>query len=139
MRGRIDGLIRLARWQLDEKRRALAELENMQADFMMRCRQLDEELEREKATAAGDPAGSYRFSDFVRATLMRRTALLDSLRRIEAEIEAMRDEVHAAFQELKKLELFEARQQTARRQERDRREQAVLDDIGLARHRRGQG
>jgi flagellar export protein FliJ len=139
VRGRIDGLIRLARWQLDEKRRALAELENMQADFMTRCRQLDEELEREKTTAAGDPAGSYRFSDFVRATLMRRTALLDSLRRIEAEIEAMRDEVHAAFQELKKLELFEARQQTARRQERDRREQAVLDDIGLARHRRGEG
>ena len=136
MRGRIDGLIRLQRWQLDEKRRNLAELEGMRQDFVNRIAHLDAEVEREKAMAAADDANKFHFSEFVQATLGRKQSIQDSIARIDTEIEAARDEVQAAFQDLKKMETVDARQQKERKVARERKVQGDLDEMAIMRHSR---
>jgi len=132
----MDSLIRLHRWQLDEKRRNLADLENMRADFENRFRQLDEELEQEKAAASSDPDTTYGFSDFVAAVSARKHALQMSIDEIDKEIDTARRDVEDAMQELKKLETVEDRRQKERRAETERREQQTLDDMALDRFRR---
>lgn len=136
MRGRIDGIIRLQRWQLDEKRRNLAELEGMRQDFESRLTQLDAELEREKAAAAEGGEGAYGFSEFVGATMGRKQSIRDSILNIDKEIDAARDDVQQAFLELKKLETVDARQQREKKAARDRRQQTVMDEMTLMRHGR---
>jgi len=139
VRGRIDGIIRLQRWQLDEKRRNLAELEGMRQDFEMRIAHLDAELEQEKAVASQGGEAAFRFSEFVAATMARKQALRDSIRNIDKEIEAAREDVAQAFQDLKKLETVDARQQQERKAQRDRRQQAALDEMAIMRHGRASG
>jgi flagellar export protein FliJ len=136
MRGRIDGIIRLQRWQLDEKRRNLAELEGMRQDFENRIAHLDAELEREKAIAAEGGDTNFRFSDFVAATIARKQSIQESILNIDKEIEAARDDVAEAFQELKKLETVDARQQQEKKNLRDRRQQTMLDEMAIMRHGR---
>ena len=139
MRGRIDGIIRLQRWQLDEKRRNLAELEGMRQDFENRIAHLDAELEREKAIAAEGGDANFRFSDFVAATLTRKQSIQESILNIDKEIEAARDDVAEAYQDLKKLELVDARQQQDKKVQRDRRQQSALDEMAIMRHGRASG
>jgi len=139
MRGRIDGIIRLQRWQLDEKRRGLAELEGMRQDFEDRLRHLEAELEREKAVATQGGDAGFRFAEFVAATLARKQAIQESILNIEKGIEAARDDVAEAFQELKKLEMVDARQQKDRKAQRDRGQQAMLDEMAIMRHGRAGG
>jgi flagellar export protein FliJ len=139
MRGRIDGIIRLQRWQLDEKRRNLAALEGMRQDFEDRILHLEGELEREKTAAAQGGDAGFGFSEFVAATLARKQAIQESILNIDKGIEAARDDVAEAFQELKKLELVDARQQKDKKAQRDRRQQAVLDEMAIMRHGRAGG
>lgn len=136
MRGRIDGLIRLQRWQLDEKRRNLAELESMRQDFENRIAHLDAELEREKALAHKSDDGKFHFGEFVAATMGRKQSIQDSITAIDSEIEVARDEVQAAFQDLKKMETVDARQQQERKTTRERRAQTALDEMAIMRHSR---
>jgi flagellar export protein FliJ len=132
----MDSLIRLHRWQLDEKRRNLADLENMRADFESRYKQLEADLEQEKAAATEDPDTAYGFSDFVAAVSERKHALQMSIDDIDNQIDAARREVEEAMQELKKLETVENRRQKEHRETMERREQQRLDDMALDRHRR---
>lgn len=136
MRARIDGLIRLHRWQLDEKRRTLADLENMRQDFEDKLSHLQGELEREKTFVAGDPERGLQFGEFLAASRAREQAIRESIEDIDAQIDAARRDVEASFLELKKMETFEARQKSLRERTAIRREQARMDELGIERHRR---
>jgi len=134
----LAGLIKLHRWQLDEKRRALAELEGFAARLAEEKARLDAEYERERAASAavqGPLPGYARWLDSVNA---RRRRLAQSTASVEAQIEAARAEMAEAFQELKKIELAQAERERREADRRKRAERIDLDEIALSGFRRRQ-
>jgi flagellar protein FliJ len=129
-------LIRMHRYQLDEKRRALTDLENLRADLIRQREKLEAELVREQDVAKTVECGAFAYAGFARGYIERREKLMASLAEIEARIEAAQKEVNEAFQDLKRHEIALAARQRRQREEAERRQQLELDEVSLDMHRR---
>lgn len=133
----FNSLVRVHGWALNEKRQKLAALEQLVAKMKDDLRQVQEELEREQRLAGTSMEGTVAFPAFIAATLERRRRLRQSIAELEHGLEVAREEVHAAFQELKKYELARDNHERREKARRARGEQAVLDEVGGRQHRRG--
>ncbi len=132
----LGSLVRVHTWALNEKRQTLAGLEGLGQKLREDLEGLEEELRQEQSAATGSVEGTMAFPAFVAAALERRKKLRVSIANLDLAIEAAREEVREAYQEVKKYEL--ARDNDERR-ERDRlalRERKVLDELGATLHRR---
>jgi len=132
----LDTIIRLHKWQLDERRKALGELQALSEQLGAEIVRLDGDLAREKAIAAETPASSIDLAGYLKAMLTRRAHLQVSQKHVDKQIAAAQDEIANAFAELKRFELAKA--------DRDRRallkqrkiEMARFDEIALEGFRR---
>ena len=133
-------LIRLHRWQVDEHRRRLGELNRRAEDLHDRARRLEREIADEQARARSDPleAGTA-YARYARAAIDRRSRIGKAIAHAEAEIAAARDDLAEAYRSLRTLELPEAERERRRALEAQRGEQIVLDEVGTQGHRRRQG
>lgn len=134
----LGALIRTRKWQLDEKRRQLSELYELDESLHQRLQALASEVEREKAAALADHDGAGRavLANWLAEARRRRERLKGSRERLRDEITAQESVVAEAFEEFKKIELVaedRARRAAAREAARETRR---LDDIGLEAHRR---
>jgi flagellar export protein FliJ len=134
----IDGLIRLHRWKLDEKRLKLAELERLVSHFQEELRKLADVVVEERAVAVGSPEAGYAFGPFAAEAIERRQRIQQSLAEVEGQMQAAHDEVAEAFRELKKFDIVKSRDMRLAEDRERRREQVSLDEIGLSLYRRKQ-
>src|SRR3546814_668402 len=126
-------LIRLHQWQLDEKRRALAELQTLADRLEGEIQRLDAEIAAEREVAERDPGSSPGFGLYVKSALNRRERLKQSVRQVETQIAAAREEIAEAFQDLKKFELAQEDRDRRAALRRRRIETIALDEkIGRA-------
>lgn len=137
MRG-VDGLIRLWKWRLDERRRVVVDLEILRTGIERQMIKLDEELERERKVATQHYEASYGFTAYRKSNRERHANLDVSREEVIDRIRAAQEEVNAAFRELKKYELVLENWERRERQKQERREQAEMDEAGLAGFRRRQ-
>ena len=133
----LANLVRLHRWILDEKRQKLVEIEQLSERFRCELEVLEQSLEAEKAEAARTLDGALAFQTFIAPALERRRRLRETVASIEREIEAARDDVGTAFQELKKYETAQGMQERLATEQRERTAQAALDELGVNLYRRG--
>lgn len=140
MSGDLKTVIRVRRWEIDEKRRDLGALLAEEAALLSRRTALAEEIQAENACAREH----VREADFTLGTYAARAhsrrlqldaAIADANRRIEE----ARDELAQMFKDLKTFELAQEAREEAERKERDRKEQIVMDEIGLELFRRKDG
>ena len=126
-------LIRLKKFQVDEKRRRVAQIEGMIAEFDRISGDLDREIKTEQDRAGIHDPAHFAYPTYAKAAMQRR----ENLRRSVSELRTQLDEAQAAlgeaFEELKKVELLDERDQMRERAEEEAREQAELDAIGLMR------
>ena len=108
-----DTLIRLKKFQVDERRRKVAQIEGMIAEFERMAADLDREIKTEQERAGIHDPAHFAYPTYAKASLGE------------------------AFEELKKVELLDERDQARERAEESAREQADLDSIGLMRARLG--
>lgn len=132
----LKGLIRLHKHQVDEKRRALADLERTEQDILDRQKALREELVREQSAVRQDPALGITLGPYLMHYKDQQERLAQSLVNIRKAIDAARDDLSDAFKELKTYEITQANRDVREKRERDLKEQAVQDEIGLTLHRR---
>lgn len=132
----LSTLIRMHRYQLDEKRRALTDLENLRADLVRQREKLEADLVQEQEVAKKVEVGAFAYAGFARGVINRREKLQGSLAELDARIAAAQQDVAAAFQDLKRHEIALAAKQRRQREEADRRQQAELDEVSLEMHRR---
>jgi flagellar export protein FliJ len=130
-------LIRLHRFQVDVKRRKLAELELMAQEFRARERELEAQVLAEQKKAGISDVAHFAYPMFAKSVIRRRQNILASIEDIERQLDAAKDELAAAFRELKKYELLEDSRKRKHRKEVMRVEQAELDEVALGIHRRG--
>jgi len=135
MRNR-ESLIRLHRFQVDEKRRKLAELELMAQEFRARERELEAQVEAEQKKAGISDVAHFAYPMFAKSVIRRRENILTSIEDIERQLDAAKEELSDAFRELKKYEIIEDSRKRKVRREVMRTEQAQLDEVALGIHRR---
>ena len=126
-----DTLIRLKKFQVDEKRRRAAQIETMIADFDRMAADLDREIQVEQDKAGITDPGHYAYPTYARAAMTRRDNLKRSADELKEQLAEAKDQLAEAFEELKKVELLDERDQLRDRTAADTREQAEMDRIGL--------
>jgi len=112
-------LIRLKRFHVDEKRRQVAQIETMIAEFGRMAADLDREIavEQERAGIA-DPA-HFAYPTYAKAALQRRDNLLRSGGDLKQQLDDARAALEEALDELKKVESLEERDQQRERSDKD--------------------
>jgi len=130
-------LIRLAKWTVDEKRRVLTALQAREDQILAEIRAAEARLIEEQRLASSDATGIGMFyGAYAQAWLDRRAQQEASLAAVRQQIVQARDALADAFSELKTYEITERERRKRAQEERDRKEQAFLDEVGLNIHRR---
>ena len=128
-------LIRLKKFQVDDKRRRVAQIEGMIAEFERMATDLDREIEAEQARAGINDPAHYAYPTYAKAAMQRRENLKTSAGELKVQLDDAKAALQEAFEELKKVELLDERDQMRERAEDNAREQADMDAIGLMRAR----
>lgn len=134
---RLDSVIRLHRWKLDELRRKLADLDALRVRFTDQRLRLDEEVASESALAATSEEARATLAPYLDSARGRRDRIDASIVEVGREIELTRAAVEDAFREVKSYEVARAEQERRAAVVRQRREQYRMDEIALAMRRRG--
>lgn len=130
-------LIRLKKFQVDEKRRRVAQIEGMIADFQRMSTDLDREIQTEQDRAGIQDPSHFAYPTYAKAAIQRRENLVRSADELKGQLDDAKAALGDAFEELKKVELLDERDQARERAEMNAREQAEMDNIGLMRARLG--
>ena len=132
-----DTLIRLKKFQVDEKRRKVMQIEGMIAEFDRMATELEREIKTEQDRANIHDPSHFAYPTYAKAAIQRRENLTRSADELRIQLEDAKSLLGEAFDELKKVELLDERDQARERAEENAREQADLDSIGLMRARLG--
>jgi flagellar protein FliJ len=135
----IESLIRLYRWQLDERKRHLADLEGLAVRLRQDEQRLEEENAREQALVATSPEAAYVYAGYARNLIERRRKLRQSQAEVAQQIVEARDALADAFQEMKRYEITAANRARIETEREGRRQQQALDDLGVEGFRRRNG
>ena len=127
-------LIRLKKFQVDERRRKVAQIEGMIAEFERMAVDLDREIKSEQDRAGIHDPGHFAYPTYAKAAMQRRENLQRSADDLRLQLETATAALAEAFEEMKKIELLDERDQMREREEANAREQAELDAIGLMRN-----
>ena len=120
-------LIRLKKFQVDEKRRKVAQIEGMIAEFERMGVDLEREIKTEQDRAGIQDPAHFAYPTYAKAAMARRENLKRSADELRVQLDDAKSALGEAFDEMKKVELLDERDQKAAR------EQAELDAIGLMR------
>jgi flagellar protein FliJ len=126
-----DTLIRLKKFQVDEKRRKVAQIETMIAEFDRIATDLEREIKVEQDRAGIHDPAHFAYPTYAKAAIKRSA---DELR---VQLEDAKLALGEAGDELKKVELLEERDQMREREAESAAEQAAVDALGLMRARGG--
>ncbi|MBM3531047.1 MAG: flagellar export protein FliJ [Alphaproteobacteria bacterium] len=130
-----DTLIRLKRFQVDEKRRKVMQIEGMIAEFERMAGDLEREIKVEQERAGIHDPSHFAYPTYAKAAIQRRENLKRSADELRTQLDDAKAVLGEAFEELKKVELLDERDQARERAAEAAMEQADLDAIGLMRSR----
>jgi flagellar protein FliJ len=128
-------LIRLKKFQVDEKRRKVAQIEAMIAEFDRMAADLEREIKVEQDRAGIHDPAHFAYPTYAKAAIGRRENLRRSAEELRIQLEDAKLSLAEAFDELKKVELLDERDQMREREAEHAAEQAELDGIALMRAR----
>ncbi|MCS6761593.1 MAG: flagellar export protein FliJ [Candidatus Devosia symbiotica] len=135
MKSRSENLIRLKKFQVDEKCRQVAQIEMMVSDFERMASELDQQIEIEHTKTGISDIAHFAYSTFAKAALTRRDNLLASATDMRSKLEAAQDALAKALEDLKKVELLDQREHQREAAEQLKVERAESDEIGRLRYR----
>ena len=130
-----DTLIRLKKFQVDERRRKVAQIEGMIAEFDRMAGDLDREIKTEQERAGIHDPAHFAYPTYAKAAMQRKENLKRSADELRVQLDEAKAALAEAFEELKKVELLDERDQARERAEENAREQTDLDSIGILRAR----
>src|SRR5271156_6369589 len=128
-------LIRLKKFQVDEKRRKVAQIETMIAEFERMAGDLEREIRVEQDRAGIHDPGHFAYPTYAKAAIARRENLKRSADELRIQLEDAKSALGEAFDDLKKVELLDERDQMREREAENAAEQVELDGIARMRAR----
>jgi len=110
-----DTLLRLKHFQVEEKRRRVAQLNMMIAEFARMTADLDREIGVEEQRANISDPNHFAYPTYARAARSRRDNLNSSLSELRGKLEDAQESLKDAHEELSKAQTQEARDHAAER------------------------
>jgi flagellar FliJ protein len=126
-------LIRLKKFQVDEKRRKVAQIEAMIAEFNRIAGDLEREIKLEQDRAGIHDPAHFAYPTYAKAAISRRENLKHSADELKVQLDEAQAMLGEAFEELKKVEMLDERDHAREKAEENAREQAKLDHIATLR------
>jgi hypothetical protein len=102
-------LVRLKRFQVEEKRRRVAQIESMVAEFCKIARELEQEIAIEEQRAGIFDASHFAYPTYARAARTRRDNLNRSAEDLMSQLADARARLGDALDDLAKAQGFDAR------------------------------
>ena len=130
-------LIRLKKFQVDEKRRKVAQIETMMAEFDRIASELDREIKLEQDRAGIHDPAHFAYPTYAKAAMGRRENLKRSSDELKGQLDDAKAMLGEAFEELKKVEMLDERDHAREKAEQNAREQSELDRIAAMRFSTG--
>ncbi len=125
-----DTLIRLKRFQAEEKRRRVAQIEAMMAEFGRMAGDLDREIALEEQRSGITDMSHFAYSTYARAARVRRDNLKQSTEDLRPQLSEARTLHEEALEELAKAQNLEGREKAERME--PIRERVDMEMIGLS-------
>jgi flagellar export protein FliJ len=128
----LKSLIRLNEWKIDECRRILGKKLREVAVVEDCIMVLEKELinEQDAALKAPQEAGLH-YGAYADGVIIRRAVLQAELKQKESEVVTAQDALNKSYLELKKFEILHKDRQRREKKERDKKEQHMMDELGL--------
>jgi flagellar protein FliJ len=104
-------LIRSKKFQVDEKRRKIAQMEAMIADFQRMASDLEREIIAEQERAGIHDPSHFAYPTYAKAAMARRENLNRSIDELVAQLGDAKIDLQAGCEELKRVELMDERNQ----------------------------
>jgi flagellar export protein FliJ len=128
----LKSLIRLNKWKVDENRRILgsrlADVTAVEDSIIA----LEKELinEQNEALLAPQEAGLH-YGVYADGVVIRRSVFQAELEQKESQVLVAQDVLNKSYRELKKFEILDKERQKYEQKERDKKEQNMMDELGL--------
>jgi flagellar export protein FliJ len=120
-----DTLIRLKRFQAEEKRRRVVQLNTMIGEFTRMANELDREIGQEERRANIDDPTHFAYPTYARAARTRRDNILASIGELRGQLEDAEAQFKEASEDLAKAQSQETR---------DRGAERMIDVVAERRH-----
>lgn len=117
-----DTLVRLKRFQVEEKRRRVMQIEAMIAEFARMAGDLDREIALEEKRAGMTDPTHFAYPTYARAAATRRDNLVRSAGELKGQLDDARAALEEADAEMKKAEALDGRERLAGEAPRERPE-----------------
>lgn len=99
-------LVRLKRFQLAEKRRRVAQIETMIADFQRMAGELEREIAAEQQRAGIHDPSHFAYPTYAKAAIARRDNLKRSAGELTMQLQEAKTALQEAFEEIERTELL---------------------------------
>jgi flagellar FliJ protein len=99
-----EGLIRLKRFQVDEKRRQVTQIETMIAEFERMAKDLDDQINAEQERSGIRDVSHFAYPTFAKAAMQRRDNLLASAKELREQLATAQADCAEAVEELEKIQ-----------------------------------
>ena len=126
-------LVRLKKFQLDEKRRKVAQIEAMIAEFDRVAGELEREIRIEQDRAGIHDPAHFAYPTYAKAAIARRENLRRSVGELRIQLEDAKSALGEAFDDLRKVELLDVRDQMRERETDTPSEARELHEAGFLR------
>jgi flagellar FliJ protein len=134
----LTSLIRLADANLNEKRRELNEIERQEEELRNRLDALETEKLQEQQNARSLEFGAFAYSGYARGVIERRERIEAQIAAMQEPLEAARQAMSEAFQDLKRYEIALDIRVKSAKAEFERKDTIAMDEMSLNMHRRKQ-
>jgi len=108
-----DTLIRLRRFQVEEKRRRVAQIEAMIGEFSRMIVDLEREIALEEQRAGISDPSHFAYPTYARAARARRDNLQRSAEELRSQLADAKNQLEEAHAELSKVQSLEGREKAA--------------------------
>ena len=108
-------VIRLKKFQVDERRRRVAQIESMISEFERISGDLEREIKTEQDRSGIHDPGHFAYPTYAKAAIQRRDNLKRSAHDLKIQLEDAKAALNEAFEEMKKVELLDERDQARER------------------------
>jgi len=112
-------LIRLKKFQIDDQCHRVAQIETMISEFERISSDLERDIKIEQDRSGIHDPGHFAYPTYAKAAIQRRDNLKRSAHDLKIQLEDAKAALSEAFEEMKKVELLDERDQMRERAEED--------------------
>ena len=130
-------LIRLHQFSVDEKRKEIGGMIRVVDDIEKQLRELEIRISEERKIAGIFPQeAGHLFGNYTAHSILKKEQFSGAIQELEAKLKVAQEEMRDHYRDLKGVELTQEAREKRAAIERARKEQAVLDEIGIELHSR---